>query len=201
MDEDVVALMQTLDAPVNLEMAATDEMIAIALRENPHAVCLVPERREERTTEGGLNVLGDDNRLAHVIGALTEGGPRVSLFIEPDPAQIRAAARLGAPVVELHTGPYHHAHVAGDMEKAAAELEALRSGAKLGASLGLEVHAGHGLNFENVGDVAAIPELMELNIGHFLIGEAIFSGLDSAIKRMRALMDQARAEATGSMSA
>ena len=191
-DADVSALMETISAPLNLEMAATEEMLAIALREKPHAVCLVPERREERTTEGGLNVVGEHNRLAPFIRTLNEQGRRVSLFIAPDPRQIEAAAAVNTPVIELHAGPYHHACQADDRAAIEAELEALRAGAKQAAALGLEVHAGHGLNFSNVEPVAAIPELAELNIGHFLIGEALFAGLGPTIAEMRRLMDAAR---------
>jgi pyridoxine 5-phosphate synthase len=189
-DDDIDHLMSSLAIPLNLEMAATDEMLRIALRHKPHAACIVPEKREERTTEGGLDVLGGHNHLASYTRALGDAGIRVSLFIEPDRAQLDAARSLNAPVVELHTGRYCDT----DGDERARELERLRDAASYGASIGLEVHAGHGLTFETVKPVAAIAELAELNIGHFLIGEAIFDGLDSAVKRMRALMDDARAE-------
>ncbi len=200
-DGDVSRLMAELSVPLNLEMAATDEMLAIALREKPHAVCVVPERREERTTEGGLDAAGEHNRLARFVGALNDAGRRVSLFIAPDPRQIEAAARLRAPVVELHTGPYRHAVASGDAEAVEAALAALRDGARGAAELGLEPHAGHGLDFENVGAVAAIPEFMELNIGHFMMGEALFSGLGPVIREMRRRMDAARARPDGGPAA
>jgi pyridoxine 5-phosphate synthase len=180
--------------PLNLEMAVTPEMEAIALAHRPHAACLVPERREEVTTEGGLDVVGQHNRVAPCVAALKAAGVRVSLFIEADTAQIEAAANVGAQVVELHTGAYCLA-VRERRPEAAELLKALQDGARRGAELGLEVHAGHGIDYETVGPIAAIPELAELNIGHFLIGEAIFTGLDPAIRRMRALMDAARDEA------
>lgn len=192
-DADIEALMEALRLPLNLEMAATEEMQAIALRHRPHAVCLVPERREERTTEGGLEVARDENRLAHFIAPLREAGCRVSIFVAAEPAQVEAAARIGAQVVELHTGGYCDAHADGRMEARDEELARLRTMAARAASLGLEVHAGHGLAYDTVGPVAAIPEVMELNIGHFLVGEAIFAGLPSAIAEMRRLMDEARA--------
>jgi pyridoxine 5-phosphate synthase len=196
-DADIDKLMATLELPLNLEMAATDEMQAIALRHRPHAVCLVPERREERTTEGGLEVAREENRLAHFIAPLREAGCRVSIFIAADRRQIEAAHRIGAPVIEMHTGGYCEADLAGDAVGRAAELARLTDMAAFAHSLGLEVHAGHGLTFENVKPVAALPQVMELNIGHFLIGEAIFTGLDGAVGRMRALMDEARREAFG----
>jgi pyridoxine 5-phosphate synthase len=192
-DLDIEALMAGIGIPLNFECAATDEMQALALRMRPHAVCLVPERREERTTEGGLDVAGDDNRLAAYIAPLRDAGCRVSMFISHDPAQIRASARIGAAVVELHTGHYSDLHALGHEDAAQAELQALRQGAELAHSLGLEVHAGHGLTFDNVQPIAAIPQVMELNIGHFLIGEAVFLGLGAAIEEMRRLMDLARA--------
>jgi pyridoxine 5-phosphate synthase len=194
-DADIDALMEALDLPLNLEMAATEEMQAIALRHRPHAVCLVPERREERTTEGGLEVAREENRLAHFIAPLREAGCRVSIFIAADRRQIEAAHRIGAPVVELHTGAYWEAGLAGDHAEEARELARLTEMASFARDLGLEVHAGHGLTFDNVAPIAALPELVELNIGHFLVGEAIFVGLDAAIRRMRALMDEARADA------
>jgi pyridoxine 5-phosphate synthase len=190
-DADLDALSAGIALPINLEMAATDEMLAIALRHRPHAACIVPERRAERTTEGGLDAAGQHNSLQPIVARLKDAGIRVSLFIAPDARQLEAAARLGAPVVELHTGPYAHAEA--DAEAAAGELARLAEAARIGAGLGLEIHAGHGLTFENVLPVAALPELAELNIGHFLIGEAVFTGLGPAIGRMRALMDQARA--------
>ena len=191
-DADMEALMAGIAIPLNFECAATPEMQALALRLKPHAVCLVPERREERTTEGGLDVAADDNRLAAFILPLREAGMRVSMFIGHDERQIAASARIGAAVVELHTGHYAELFAAGETAMAHAELRALAKGAAYAHSLGLEVHAGHGLTFENVGPVAAIPELVELNIGHFLIGEAIFMGLGPAIEEMRRRMDGAR---------
>jgi pyridoxine 5-phosphate synthase len=188
----LAALTRRRGRPLNLEMAVTLEMEAIALAHKPHAACLVPERREEVTTEGGLDVAGQHNRIAPVVGSLKAAGVRVSLFIEPDPLQIAAAHAVGAHVVELHTGAYCLA-VRERRPEAEALFSRLREGAALAASLGLEVHAGHGIDYETVSAVAAIPELAELNIGHFLIGEAIFTGLDAAIRRMRVLMDAARA--------
>jgi pyridoxine 5-phosphate synthase len=196
-DADIEALMETLALPLNFEMAATAEMQAIALRHRPHAVCIVPEKREERTTEGGLDVAREENRLAHFIAPLREAGCRVSIFVAADARQIEAAHRIGAPVVELHTGAYCDAHNEGRLKDRGAELEKLRQMSAFGHSLGLEIHAGHGLTFETVAPVARFPEVMELNIGHFLVGEAIFSGLDSAIRRIRELMDRARREAFG----
>jgi len=192
-DADIEGLMASLSLPLNLEMAATDEMQAIALRYQPHAVCIVPERREERTTEGGLEVANDENRLAHFIGPLRDAGVRVSIFIAADRRQIEAAHRIGAPVIELHTGAYCEAGLAGDAAEEARELARLTDMATFAHSLGLEVHAGHGLTFDNVRPVAALPEVRELNIGHFLVGEAIFTGLEAAIARMRAEMDASRA--------
>jgi pyridoxine 5-phosphate synthase len=187
-DEDIDRLMVALTVPLNLEMAATEEMLAIALRHRPHAACIVPEKREERTTEGGLDAAGQHNHLAPIVGALVDAGIRVSLFIEPDARQVEAALRLGAPVVELHTGRY--AELRG--EEVAVELKRLADAAALAAKNGIEPHAGHGLTFDNVVPIAAIPQLAELNIGHFLIGEAIFTGLEASVARMRALMDEAR---------
>ncbi|HBS50327.1 MAG TPA: pyridoxine 5'-phosphate synthase [Rhodobacteraceae bacterium] len=192
-DTDIEALMASLSVPLNFEMAATEEMQAIALRHRPHAVCIVPEKREERTTEGGLEVAREENRLAHFIAPLREAGCRVSIFIAADPAQIEAAHRIGAEVIELHTGAYCDAHAEGRIEDRDAELVRLREMSAYAHSLGLEVHAGHGLTYDTVGPIAAFPELRELNIGHFLIGEAIFRGLDPAIREMRRLMDEARA--------
>ena len=193
-DHDIDRLSREIDLPLNLEMAATDEMVEIALRHRPHAACLVPEKREERTTEGGIDAARQHNRLAPYIRQLNAAGVRVSLFVEPDFSQLDAAKSLDAPVVELHTGAYCEAAAQGDGSTA---LRALIDAAHYGHSLGLEIHAGHGLGFDTVGPVAAIPEVRELNIGHFLIGEAIFSGLDAAIRRMRALMDEARARSDG----
>jgi len=187
-DDDIARLSAELTVPLNLEMAATDEMLGIALRHRPHAACIVPEKREERTTEGGLDAAGQHNHLAPMVRALGAARVRVSLFIEPDPRQIEAAMRLGAPVVELHTGRY--AELDGDA--GAAELRRIADAAALAAKNGIEVHAGHGLTFDNVVAVAAIPQIRELNIGHFLIGEAIFDGLAPVVRRMRALMDAAR---------
>ena len=191
-DTDIAALMAALTVPLNFEMAATPEMQAIALRHKPHAVCLVPEKREERTTEGGLDVAGDDNRLADYIAPLRAAGCRVSLFIGHDPRQIEASARIGASVIELHAGHYCDLHADGNFAAADTELAALRQASVFAHSLGLEVHVGHGLSYENAAPVAAFPEVMELNIGHFLIGEAIFRGLGPAIEEMRRVMDAAR---------
>ena len=187
-DRDIELLRDVVTTYLNVEMAATDEMVEIALRHRPHAACIVPERREERTTEGGLDAAGQHNRLAPIVSRLTDAGIRVSLFIAPEPRQIEAAMRLGAPVVELHTGEYAHA----EGEARAVELKRIADMAALAARNGIEPHAGHGLTYDNVQAVAAIPQLAELNIGHYLIGEAIFCGLDSAVRRMRELMDEAR---------
>jgi pyridoxine 5-phosphate synthase len=187
-DEDIRRLAEGLDIPLNLEMAATDEMLKIALRHTPHAACIVPEKREERTTEGGLDAAGGHNHLAPFVAELRNANIRVSLFIEPDPAQVEAAIHLGAPVVEFHTGRF--AHLEGEAQ--AAELRRIADAAGLAAKNGIEPHAGHGLTFDNVSPIAAIPQLAELNIGHFLIGEAIFTGLEASVKRMRELMDLAR---------
>lgn len=191
-DSDIDGLMRELSLPLNLEMAATPEMQAIALRHRPHAICVVPEKREERTTEGGLDVAGNQAYLADFIAPLREAGSRVSLFIGHEPAQIEAAARIGAAVVELHTGAYCDFDTEGRAAERDAELAGLVRGAELAARLGLEVHAGHGLTFDNVAPVAAIPQIAELNIGHFLMGEAMFLGLDGAIREMRRRMDEAR---------
>ncbi len=191
-DADIEALMEHLTVPLNFEMAATDEMQQIALRHVPHAVCLVPEKREERTTEGGLDVLRDDNRLAHYIAPLREAGCRVSIFIAADKDQITAAHRIGAQVIELHTGAYCEAVIEGDTATRDHELAQMVEMAAYADSLGLEVHAGHGLTYDDVGPVAAIPQVVELNIGHFLIGESIFRGLGPAIAEMRARMDAVR---------
>jgi pyridoxine 5-phosphate synthase len=187
-DRDIERLGQEIDLPLNLEMAATEEMLEIALRHRPHAACIVPEKREERTTEGGLDAAGQLEHLADFVDRLGDRDIRVSLFIEPTEAQVAAAIRLGAPVVEFHTGRY--AHATG--EERATELKRLTDAAALAAKNGIEPHAGHGLTFDNVIPVAAIPQLAELNIGHFLIGEAIFTGLGLSVRRMRALMDEAR---------
>lgn len=196
-DSDIDALMANLTIPLNFEMAATPDMQAIALRHKPHAVCIVPEKREERTTEGGLEVAREENHLAHFIAPIREAGCRVSIFIAADQKQIEAAARIGAEIIELHTGAYCDFHAEGHFDERDAELERLREMSTYAHSLGLEVHAGHGLTYDTVKPVAAFPEVMELNIGHFIIGEAMFSGLDSAIRRMRALMDESRNEAFG----
>lgn len=193
-DADIEALMAELTLPLNFEMAATPEMQAIALRHKPHAVCLVPEKREERTTEGGLEVAREENHLAHFIAPLREIGCRVSIFIAADQKQIEAAHRIGAQVIELHTGAYCDAHAEGRFDERDAELERLRAMSQFAHSLGLEVHAGHGLTYDTVKPVAAFPEVRELNIGHFLIGEAIFRGLVPAIEEMRRLMDEARSQ-------
>jgi len=190
--ENLAAMLRTRGRPLNLEMAVTSEMLEIALRHRPPAVCLVPERREERTTEGGLDVAGGHNWIAPFVAKLREAGSRVSLFIGADPLQIEAASRTGAEVVELHTGAYCDAARDGDVEAAAAILRALQAGARQAANLGLEVHAGHGIDYETVAPIAAIPEVAELNIGHFLIGEAIFIGLADAVGEMRRRIDAAR---------
>ena len=187
-DEDIAMLMAALDVPLNLEMAATQEMLDIALRHRPHAACIVPEKREERTTEGGLDAAGQLETLRPIVAQLGDAGIRVSLFIEADAAQIDAAIQLGAPVVEFHTGAYAHLDGGGR----AAELRRIADAAALAAKNGIEPHAGHGLTFDNVGPVAAIPQIAELNIGHFLIGEAIFGGLEGSIGEMRRQMDLAR---------
>lgn len=187
-DTDIERLSRELTIPLNLEMAATDEMLAIALKAKPHAACIVPEKREERTTEGGIDAAGQHNRLAPLVRQLGAARIRVSMFIEPDKKQLDASKALGAPVVELHTGAYCEA-TGAEQER---HLERLREAADYGNSIGLEIHAGHGLTFANVKPVAAIAQLRELNIGHFLVGEAIFVGLENAIRRMRDLIDEAR---------
>ena len=187
-DEDLARIIAATDLPLNLEMAATEEMLDIALRHKPHAACIVPERREERTTEGGLDAAGQHNRLAPIVARLADAGIRVSLFIAPHERQIEAALRLRVPVVELHAGEYAHA----EGEQVTVELRRLAEMAALAAKNGIEPHAGHGLTYENVQPIAAIPQLAELNIGHYLIGEAIFIGLEPAVQRMRLLMDAAR---------
>lgn len=191
-DADIEALVANLAVPLNLEMAATPEMQAIALRHRPHAICLVPEKREERTTEGGLDILRDEAGLAAFIAPLREAGSRVSMFIAADHAQVAAAHRIGAPVIELHTGTYCDADLAGETAARDAELARLVEMAAFAHGLGLEVHAGHGLTYDSVAPIAAIPAIRELNIGHFLIGEAVFVGLEASIQRMRAAMDAAR---------
>ena len=196
-DGDIERLIDQLKVPLNFEMAATDEMLDIALEHKPHAACLVPEKREERTTEGGLDAAGGHNHLKPYIDALNTAGIRVSLFVEPDPRQLDAAVSLGAPVVELHTGAYCDAR----QVTREAQLERIIVAAVHAGDLGLECHAGHGLTFDTVAPVASLPQIAELNIGHFLVGEAIFGGLDSAIRRMRALMDKARADSTNQRSA
>jgi pyridoxine 5-phosphate synthase len=193
-DRDIERIRNSIAIPLNFEMAATDEMLSIALRHRPHAACIVPERREERTTEGGIDAAGQQNRLQPIVSALGDAGIRVSLFIEADRKALDAAVQLGAPVVELHTGAYCEAFQSGP-EAFERERRRLVDAAAYGAGLGLEVHAGHGLAFDTVKPVARIPEIAELNIGHFLIGEAIFVGLSESVRTMRRLMDEARAEA------
>ncbi|MEE8534074.1 MAG: pyridoxine 5'-phosphate synthase [Alphaproteobacteria bacterium] len=197
-DADIDRLTGEIDLPLNLEIAATEEMLDIALRHVPHAACLVPEKRQEVTTEGGLDVAGGRDHLKYYVEQLNQAGIRVSMFIDPEIEQLRAASDLGAPVIELHTGSYCDLPPGAGRD---AELERLVAAAAEAERLGLECHAGHGLTFETVGPVAAITTVVELNIGHFLVGEAIFGGLDSAIRRMRALMDKARDEALGVRSA
>lgn len=192
-DDDIARLKRELTCPLNLEMAAISEMLDIALRHVPNACCLVPERREERTTEGGLDVAAGGDHLDRIIADLKAAGIRVSLFIEPEPRTIEAAARVGADIVELHTGSYCEKALADDATVFADELDRLARAATLADAAGLEVHAGHGLTFNTVARVARLPEIVELNIGHFLVGEAIFTGLPSAVHRMRGLMDEARA--------
>ncbi|MBI1187187.1 MAG: pyridoxine 5'-phosphate synthase [Alphaproteobacteria bacterium] len=192
-EDDLLRLKEAMDLPINLEMACAKEMLEIALRVRPHACCLVPERREERTTEGGLDVAAQHNHVAPYVRRLGEAGIRVSLFIDPSPVQNAVAQALGAPVIEIHTGAYCAAVEAGDAARAAAELAALQAAAADAAERGLEVHAGHGITFQSVGPIAAIKALRELNIGHFLVGEAIFTGFAAAIQEMRRRMDAARA--------
>ncbi len=191
-DEDLARIQTATELPLNLEMAATPEMLEIALRHKPHAACIVPEKREERTTEGGLDAAGLHNTLAPIVEELRAAGIRVSLFIEATDRQLDASLRLGVPVVEFHTGEYAHAFLDGDNAKVEAELKRISDMAALAAKNGIEPHAGHGLTFENVQPIAAIPQIAELNIGHYLIGEAVFTGLEPAIRRMRELMDEAR---------
>ena len=196
-DEDIARLSREIDLPLNLEMAATEEMLQIALRHQPHAACVVPEKRAERTTEGGLDAAAGHEHLIYYVRELSSAKIRVSLFIEPDTKQLDAAKSLGAPVVELHTGAYCEAE--GPARER--ELERIRRAAAHAEAIGLECHAGHGLSYETVGAIAAVSTIVELNIGHFLIGEAIFGGLETSIRRMRALMDQTRAEVAGERSA
>jgi pyridoxine 5-phosphate synthase len=191
-DEDIARLKERINRPLNLEMAATDEMVAIAVRTRPHAACVVPERREERTTEGGLDVVGQRDQVASAVRRLSDAGIRVSLFIAPEAHQIEMAAKIGAPVIEIHTGAWCDAFLAGHSVAAAAEFKRIVSGARLARGAGLEVHAGHGLDFGTAATIASVPEIVELNIGHFLIGEAVFSGLAQAVRRMRAAMDRGR---------
>jgi pyridoxine 5-phosphate synthase len=193
-DDDIARLKAEIAKPLNLEMAATDEMVAIAAKTRPHAACLVPERREERTTEGGLDVAGQRGQLAPAVARLRDAGIRVSLFIAADPAQIEAAVAVGAPVIEIHTGAWCDALAEGRAAAAQAEWQRIGDGARLARRLGLEVHAGHGLNYETAEMIATLPEIVELNIGHFLIGEAVFGGLVQAIRWMRAAMDRGRAK-------
>jgi pyridoxine 5-phosphate synthase len=196
-DNDIERLMAEITLPLNMEMAATPEMLAIALRHKPHATCIVPERREERTTEGGLNAAGMFDTLKPMVAALNDAGVRVSLFIAPEERQLEAAVKLGAPVVELHTGAYCDYWTAEEFSERDAEFQRLQAASRLGGLMGLEVHAGHGLNYENVGPIAALPEIRELNIGHYLMGEAIFVGLEASIQEMRRLMDEARTAMVG----
>jgi pyridoxine 5-phosphate synthase len=196
-DDDVVRLKERIAKPLNLEMAATVEMVGIARRLRPHAACIVPEHRQERTTEGGLDAAGQRESLRASVGELAEAGIRVSLFIAAEPAQIEAARAIGAPVIEIHTGAWCDALAAGNAAAAAGEFERILRGAALAQSAGLEVHAGHGLDFGTAEKIAVLPEIVELNIGHFLIGEAIFGGLGAAVRAMRASIDHGRAKALG----
>ncbi|MCB2083145.1 MAG: pyridoxine 5'-phosphate synthase [Sphingomonadaceae bacterium] len=191
-DEDLARIQAATDLPLNLEMAATEEMLEIALRHKPHAACIVPEKREERTTEGGLDAAGLHNQLAPIVTRLSDEGIRVSLFIEANERQLDTAQRLGAPVVEFHTGEYAHAFLDGDSERIEIERRRIADMAACATEMGIEPHAGHGLTYDNVQPIAAIPELAELNIGHYLVGEAVFVGLENAVRRMRELMDGAR---------
>jgi pyridoxine 5-phosphate synthase len=194
-DEDVRRIKAEVDAPLNFEMAATDEMLRIALETGPHAACIVPERREERTTEGGLDAAGQHNLLAPVVAKLSDAGVRVSLFVAGDERQIEAASRLRAPVIEIHVGAWCEAVVEGDKKAAVAEFERIRAAAKQAAAMGLEVHAGHGLDFATAETIAALPEIVELNIGHFLVGEALFESFDQVIRTFKASMTRGRARA------
>ena len=193
-DADMAQLRAEISRPLNFEMAATEEMVRIALKTRPHAVCLVPERREERTTEGGLDVVGQHNWLKPIVAELKNGGIRVSLFIAPEPAQIEAGVAIGAPVIEIHTGAWCDAVAAGDAS-AETEWQRIREGAERARGLGLEVHAGHGLNYATAERIAALPQVVELNIGHFLVGEAVFVGLMNSVHTMRAAMDRGRLKA------
>lgn len=195
LDDDIARLKAQISKPLNFEMAATEEMIAIALKTRPHAACLVPEKRSERTTEGGLDVAGQHNMLAPAVEKLGGAGIRVSLFIAAEPRQIEAAARLRTPVIEIHVGSWCEALMQGHAGAAEAEWTRIREGARLAKSLGLEVHAGHGLDYASAQTIAVLPEIVELNIGHFLIGEAVFDSLTEAVKLMRAAMDRGRAKA------
>jgi len=191
-DDDIARLKAEIDKPLNFEMAATDEMVAIAVRTKPHAACLVPERRAEVTTEGGLDAAGQHNMLAPAVVRLGDAGIRVSLFIDADRRQIEAAASLRAPVIEIHTGAWCNALADGDVARSTAEWDRIRAGAEMASRAGLEVHAGHGLNYQTAETIAALPQIVELNIGHFLIGEAIMAGLAEAVRTMRAAMDRGR---------
>ncbi len=194
-DDDIARLKADIEKPLNLEMAATEEMVAIAIRTRPHAVCLVPERREERTTEGGLDVMKQMVELIPIVGRLSDEGIRVSLFIDPHPSQVTSAVAIGAPVVEIHTGAWCDA-LAADHSSAAAEWDSIRKAVDLAHHLGREVHAGHGLNYATAETISALPQLVELNIGHFLVGEAISVGLAESVKTMRAAMDRGRSKAS-----
>jgi pyridoxine 5-phosphate synthase len=194
-DDDIARLMASIEKPLNLEMAATPEMLAIARKLRPHAACIVPERRQERTTEGGLDAAGQRAALKPAVGALSEAGIRVALFIAAEPAQIEAAAAIGAPVIEIHTGAWCDALAAGQLTTGADEFERIRRGAALAKSAGLEIHAGHGLDFATAEKIAALCDIVELNIGHFLVGAAILDGLGAAVRKMRAAMDRGRADA------
>jgi len=197
LDDDIARLKASIDKPLNLEMAATAEMVAIACKVRPHAACIVPERRAERTTEGGLDAAGQRDGLCAAVGDLRAAGIRVSLFIAAEPTQIEAAVAIGAPVIEIHTGAWCDALAAGNADAGADEFARIVRGVALAAGLGLEVHAGHGLDFSTAEEIATLPEIAELNIGHFLIGEAIFEGLDPAVRRMRAAMERGRARRGG----
>jgi pyridoxine 5-phosphate synthase len=194
-DDDITRLKAEIDKPLNLEMAATEEMLGIALRTKPHAACIVPEKRTERTTEGGLDAAGQHNHLAPLIAKLNEAGIRVSLFIAAERRQFETAAKLRAPVVEIHTGAWCEALAEGDKAAAQAEWERIREGAKIARDLGLEVHAGHGLDYASAETIAALPAVVELNIGHYMVGEAVFEGLEQVVKSMRTAMDRGRRKA------
>jgi pyridoxine 5-phosphate synthase len=194
-DDDMARLKAEIDKPLNFEMAATDEMLGIALKTAPHAVCIVPEKRSERTTEGGLDAAGQHNKLAPFVAKLNDAGIRVSLFIAAETRQIEAAAKLRAPVIEIHVGAWCDALAEDQTAKANAEWELIRAGAQLAKNAGLEVHAGHGLDYASAGTIASLPQIVELNIGHFLVGEAVFDGLAQSVKLMRAAMDRGRARA------